>query len=222
MSTRRPACPRSGSGRSEAGNLSQACQSADTDPSRHSSASYNARIENFIRSVALFVVAAIAEAGGAYLVWQAVRERDTTSALDRYLRAFESGDLAAPICGRRVEELASRRQELLDYRDDLAAQIRAATLCLPGRDDLAAVASEIRQAVEQGAPGVVKELLAALVHRIEIQPGRRVQPYLRVPHPDPPKGSEPPRALPSAVTPVRIGSHHVEPMGLEPKTPLSK
>jgi small multidrug resistance family-3 protein len=52
-------------------------------------------METIIRSVALFVVAAIAEIGGAYLVWQAVREkRGWTLALLGGLALFLYGFVA--------------------------------------------------------------------------------------------------------------------------------
>jgi small multidrug resistance family-3 protein len=56
---------------------------------------YNARMQTVARSVALFVVAAIAEIGGAYLVWQAVREkRGWTLALLGGLALFLYGFVA--------------------------------------------------------------------------------------------------------------------------------
>lgn len=64
-------------------------------PSPNPSGPYNARMQTVARSVALFVVAAIAEIGGAYLVWQAVREkRGWTLALLGGLALFLYGFVA--------------------------------------------------------------------------------------------------------------------------------
>lgn len=51
--------------------------------------------------------------------------RDTTAAIDRYLRAFESGTMPDTVCAPRLEELSERRQKLSDYRDELAARVNA-------------------------------------------------------------------------------------------------
>ncbi len=54
--------------------------------------------------------------------------RDTTAALDRYLRAFDAGTMPDTVCAPRLKELASRRQELVDYRDKLADHLGATTV----------------------------------------------------------------------------------------------
>jgi len=50
--------------------------------------------------------------------------RETTSAFDRYLRAFETGSMPDAVCAPRVEELAAQRQELTEYRNEVAAALQ--------------------------------------------------------------------------------------------------
>jgi hypothetical protein len=66
--------------------------------------------------------------------------RDTTAALDRYLRAFEAGSMPDAVCAPRVEELAAQRQELTDYRDEVTASL-SRTPALPPRQHLESVAA---------------------------------------------------------------------------------
>ncbi len=140
--------------------------------------------------------------------------RDTTAALDRYLRAFEAGTMPDSVCAPRVEELSSRRQELVDYRDKLAAHLAATTVPTLDRDQLRAVADIIRAVLANGSPAVVKDLLDALIHSVEINAEREAVPYFRVltperltPEPDPARAQG---------TAVRMGLHQVEVQGIEP------
>lgn len=133
--------------------------------------------------------------------------RDTTAAIDRYLRAFEAGTMPDTLCAPRVAELSARRDELAVHRDQLTAQLRAATPPAPSRSQLQAIGAAVRQAVSDGSPEPIKEILGALIDRVEISPDRHAQPYFRIPLPDDERPG--PSLARANGTPVRMGSHHV-------------
>ncbi len=143
--------------------------------------------------------------------------RNTTTALDRYLRAFESGGMPDAVCAPRVEELAARRQELTDYRDDVAASLNRAP-AVPPRQHLENVAATLRQTLDEGAPAVVKDLLAGLIATIDILPEREARPTFKLPTAPDSTTPEPGPARASHKTGVRMGLQDVEVRGIEPRS----
>ena len=141
--------------------------------------------------------------------------RDATTAIDRYLRAFEAGTMPDSVCAPRLAELAVRRDELNANRTQLAAQLGAATPPAPNRNELQAIGSCIRAAVNEGSPDAVKQALATLIDRVEISPDRHAQPYFRVPTPDMERLG--PAMARASRTPVRMEPHQVELWGIEPQ-----
>ncbi len=142
--------------------------------------------------------------------------RETVAALDRYLRAFEAGTMPADLCAPRVAELSARRDELSAHREQLAAQLRAAVPEVPSRELIGEIRAEIERVVSHTSADVVKQLFGELIDRVEISPDNHAYLYFRVPDA---KRPEPIGTRASCRTPVRMGSHHVETMGLEPTTP---
>src|SRR5680860_955676 len=112
-------------------------------------------------------------------------------------------------------ELAVRRDELNANRTQLAAQLGAATPPAPNRNELQAIGSCIRAAVNEGSPDAVKQALATLIDRVEISPDRHAQPYFRVPTPDMERLG--PAMARASRTPVRMEPHQVELWGIEPQ-----
>jgi site-specific DNA recombinase len=53
--------------------------------------------------------------------------RETTAAIDRYLRAFEAGTMAETVCGPRVAELYERRSELIRCHQELVRREEVST-----------------------------------------------------------------------------------------------
>ena len=140
--------------------------------------------------------------------------REATTAIDRYLKAFEAGSMPDTLCAPRVAELAARRDELNAHRDQLAVQLATTTPTLPSRDELHAIGTAIREAVAEGSRDTIKQLLRALIDRVDIGPDRQAHPFYRVPMPDG-QLSKPSQDRANG-TPVRNGSHHVEVAGIEP------
>ncbi|MGH9074832.1 MAG: recombinase family protein, partial [Acidimicrobiales bacterium] len=143
----------------------------------------------------------------AELVSAEAQLRETTSAIDRYLRAFEAGTMPDGLCAPRVVELSERREELTAHRNRLATQLRGTVPDLPGPEVLQALGDEVRRALEDGSPDVIKQVLDELIDRVEISPDRQARPWFWVP------GSDAKRPGPSPAranrTPVRMGPHHV-------------
>ena len=103
--------------------------------------------------------------------------RETTAAIDRYLRAFEAGTMPETICAPRLAELSERRAELIDRQRELALRAKASVPTLPGAGELHAIADQLRQAIAHGSPEVVKWFLGELIDRIEVGPDKQAQPH---------------------------------------------
>ncbi len=119
------------------------------------------------------------------------------------------------VCAPRVEELAARRQELTDYRDDVAASLNRAP-AVPPRQHLENVAATLRQTLDEGAPAVVKDLLAGLIATIDILPEREARPTFKLPTAPDSTTPEPGPARAAHKTGVRMGLQDVEVAGIEP------
>jgi hypothetical protein len=107
--------------------------------------------------------------------------RETNAALERYLRAFETGTMPDHACAPRVEHLSARRQQFTVHRTELAARLDALNHQRPTRPVLEAVGDTVRHVLTTGNRTVVKQLLSELITRIDVHPQRRVQPTLRIP-----------------------------------------
>ncbi len=142
--------------------------------------------------------------------------RDTTAAIDRYLHAFETGGMPETVCAPRLDELAERRQELLDHRDDLAARVNGSTVSVPERQALEAVGDLLRETIKNGTPAVIKDTLASLIATVNIGPGRQANPFFFVPQTN---TSPTPETHTSQAlgTPVRMDPRQVELWGIEPQ-----
>ena len=144
--------------------------------------------------------------------------RDTTAALDRYLRAFEAGDMSHQVCGPRVEELSQQRHDLIDRRDELAAQTGAATTTVPPREQLEAVGELLRATIHDGTPTAVKDLLNFLIDSVEIAPNRHAQPFFQLPCPPEREMPEPDQARAPNGTTFCMDPRQVEVRGIEPRS----
>jgi len=138
--------------------------------------------------------------------------RETRTAIDRYLHAFEAGTMSDTLCAPRIAELSQRRDELTARRNQLAVQVKATPPQLPTAAQLHTVSAHIRRAVSEGSPDVIKQLFDELIDRIEISPDKHAQPYFWVPDVQRPG----PSLARACGTPVRMGPHQVEVAGIEP------
>jgi len=118
------------------------------------------------------------------------------------------------LCAPRLVELSERRTELTARRNELAGQIRASTPQLPSAAQLRVTSEQLRRAMNNGSPDVVKQVIDELVDRVDISHDKQALPYFRVPNENRPG----PLLARACGTPVRTGPHHVEVSGLEPPT----
>lgn len=104
-------------------------------------------------------------------------------ALDRYFLAFEAGKLSASDCGPRIDALTAKLDDLrrrrLQIEDQLGAQVPAAF----DPQVLALAVSQLKRAIDGGAPSQVKALLSALVDDISVEGRDAIYPVFRVPMP---------------------------------------
>lgn len=132
--------------------------------------------------------------------------RETSTAIERYLHAFEVGTMSDTLCAPRIAELAQRRGGLTDRRNQLSTQTRASQPQLPIAAQLQALGAHLQRALRDASPDVVKQLCDEVMDRIEISPGKRAEPHFWVP--------DVPRPGPSLAracgTPVRMGPCQLE------------
>ncbi len=105
---------------------------------------------------------------------------ERTKAIDRYLRAFEASRLSEETCGYRIREveaelatLEAEKAVLESQRDPAPSSVSAALL--------ANLRGTIAEAVANGEPEQVKELLASVVSRIVVESRASIQPYFVTP-----------------------------------------
>jgi hypothetical protein len=119
------------------------------------------------------------------------------------------------LCAPRIVELSERRTELTARRNDLSVQVRASAPQLPSAANLRVTSEQLRRAMNNGSPDVIKQLIDELVDRIDISNDKQAQPYFRVPDEKRPG----PLLDRASGTQVRMGPHQVEVSGHEPPTP---
>jgi hypothetical protein len=111
----------------------------------------------------------------------------------------------------RIRRSPSRTSTLTSDRcDELAAQLDAEAVIVPQREQLEAVGDLLRATIQDSAATVVKDLLNALIHRVEIRPDRHAQPFFQLASLPQNETPEPDRARASDGTSFCMDSHQVE------------
>jgi site-specific DNA recombinase len=108
----------------------------------------------------------------------ALRER--RAAIDRYLRAFETGRLPESTCADRLTELDQEVRALEARTAALEAECET-TPAMATRDFLVGVRRRVERAVAEGAPEQLKRLLATVVEQILVESRVGIQPYFTAP-----------------------------------------
>src|SRR5680860_1595760 len=129
----------------------------------------------------------------------------TEQAVDRYLLAFETGDLPQAQCGDRIRTLGAKLAELRDRRTDLADSLEGLQPHAPSRDLLAELRARIKTTLDAGPNPGRKTVIEELVHKIHVVARDDIQPWFRLP-PD------------SSDQKVRMHIDSVGPTGFEPVT----
>jgi site-specific DNA recombinase len=127
------------------------------------------------------------------------------AAVDRYLAAFESGDLPQEACGQRVRKLNVRLADLRNRQQDLTEQLAAENTTAPSAAQLKQLRKKIRDALDTGSAAAAKVVLQSLVQEVRVKDRGDITPYFRLPD-----GDEPQRVG------VRAPSRSVGVEGLEP------
>jgi len=105
----------------------------------------------------------------------------TEGTIDRYLRAFEAGNLPESACGSRIKALSEQAAALARHLEELDDDFDETPI--PATPvALAETCSRVREAIATGSPAIVKELVQALVHEIRVEGRHAIQPVFRVPH----------------------------------------
>ena len=107
------------------------------------------------------------------------RLRKGRSAVDRYLRAFETGRMPESVCSDRLKELQVEILTLETSREQLLTE-RGNAPEVPPQELLDRALSRPEEAVDQGEPQTVKSLLGALIDRVEVEGRHAIRPIIRV------------------------------------------
>ena len=136
-------------------------------------------------------------------------------ALSRWTVAFEEGELSPSAFQTRVIKLEARGVELASQRAAVAEEVLMLLDTTPALIDIANHAEMVEHVLRtDGNTGEKKRVLRGLIVRLDIQPGRSVEPTLRVPT----ISSLGKEAQGGEVRAVRTKNHLVEVMGFEPTT----
>ena len=106
----------------------------------------------------------------------------TSSAVDRYLSAFENGTLEPEDVAGRLAALKTRAQQLRAHRDELVSQL-AEMPTAPPPATLQQVASHIDEINGSGSHRQRKALVEALIAQVKITGPGRPLPVFRIPQP---------------------------------------
>jgi site-specific DNA recombinase len=138
----------------------------------------------------------------------------TQAAIDRYLTAFENGNLDERTCGQRIRDLATRLDQLTLRHDELTdlAQTPPAP---PSPHAIAALREHLADVIAHGTPGQRKALIETHIAEITLD-GDTLTPIFLVPtDPAAPGEDEGPTGTPADPT-VRTPRQYVPPVGFEP------
>jgi site-specific DNA recombinase len=105
--------------------------------------------------------------------------RQAQGAVERYLRAFESGRLSEALCGQRLEQLQRDIASLEAARGQLQRELDLAPDA-PPETLVAEAAGSLSRAITNGEPQVAKGLLSALIERIDVEGRQAIQPVFRL------------------------------------------
>jgi len=101
-------------------------------------------------------------------------------AIDRYLDAFENGDLDAKRFQSRMDALQTKLDGLRDQDHQLAHQLAAEAPRAPDAAELHATANALEDAIRQGNPEHTKALLRILIAELRVNSRAEILPTYRV------------------------------------------
>jgi site-specific DNA recombinase len=142
------------------------------------------------------------------------------SAIDRYLQAFENGDLDPTMVKDRMTTLSNTISQLTSRRDELADLLSQAPIAPPPMvlDELA---DHIAEIIRSGSPPQRKALIETLVAEITITGPNTIIPTFRIPQPTTATHTAPNTAKDTNTPPENMVRTMVEPVGntgIEPVT----
>jgi site-specific DNA recombinase len=129
------------------------------------------------------------------------------TAIDRYLNAFETGQMHETQCGPRLRRHTARLAELRDRKTDLTEQLATRRVPTPTEAQLAQLRRRVREAAMIGPNPERKALIQQFVHEIRVHHREKIIPVFHVPDDDEPH-----------IAGVRAPFREVRRQGLEPRT----
>ncbi len=121
-------------------------------------------------------------------------QRRASESLERYFRAFEEGTMPESACAPRIGELSERLRGLEARREELAAEEPEDREPLSD-EDVALLASHVREVIAGGDPPTRKVLLQSLVDEIRVVSRAEIYPSFSLPVVRPPQQAVPLRGF---------------------------
>ncbi|MCW2571480.1 MAG: recombinase family protein, partial [Frankiales bacterium] len=103
-----------------------------------------------------------------------------STAIDRYLQAFEDGDLDPTTVKHRMKTLSDKITQLTDRRDELAVLLSVAPT-VPPAIVLDELTDHIADIIRSGSPAQRKALIETLVAEVKITGPNTIIPVFRIP-----------------------------------------
>ena len=136
-----------------------------------------------------------------------------TTAIDRYLTAFENNTLDERTCGQRVRDLTIRLDQLTTRRDELA-DLTQTPPPAPSPQAIERVRRDLAHVIAHGTPGQRKALIETHIAKITIE-GEELTPTFLIPTD---YENDPTDTHSNGGPPVRTMRQVVSPVGIEPTT----
>ena len=129
--------------------------------------------------------------------------------LERYLEAFEDGQLSAALCQERIQSHQQRLEALRAQHAELTRRLATQAQTAPDRAALAGLADELDEIITGGKPEQAKELLRVLIKDIKVHSRHHIIPTYKIP-------AAITRTEPPEEAAVRAIHRKVERIGIEP------
>jgi site-specific DNA recombinase len=150
--------------------------------------------------------------------------RKTEAAIERYMHAFEAGNVTEEMFGTRVRELGDKARALRARESELAEAAEAIAMRAPTSDEIDSLRRELEVEILRGSGARRKMLAQGFVHRLLVVERGLIIPTFNIRH-DLPPGGDDECGVDGGTGPegqkVRAMTPKVEATGLEPANLLT-
>ncbi len=103
---------------------------------------------------------------------------------ERYLDAFEAGDLSPDVCGQRLQAIQGRMTALERRKNEVSELLEVTSVNLPTQAELQTMLEAIRSVLTDGPRPFAKQVLQRLIHEVRAEGRHTIHPVFKIPVPD--------------------------------------